>query len=107
MTTTKLDVKLFIQTCSVEEISELYDSLKARRGILDNAAHFKFSPGDQIKFDAGRRGIIHGTIESFGRGGRVNVKSTNGMRWKVAGSLLVKTGDPNPPPPPVVTEDEF
>ena len=85
--TTRLQVQLFLRSASIEDIEEVTESLNARRTVLDGEAKYRFKVGDPVKFDAGRRGIIRGTIDSFQRGGKVKVNAVGG-RWTVSGSVL-------------------
>jgi len=71
----------------VEDLDEILASLNARRTVLDGEAQFRFKVGDPVRFDAGRRGTVSGTVKEFKRGGKVLVSSGSGV-WTVSGSLL-------------------
>ncbi len=97
MATTLNDIRSFIRTADVDQVDELYDMLHGRCSVLDGEAAFKFRVGDNVKFDAGRRGIITGTITEFKRNGRVGVRTQYGTQWRVSGRLLRAAADPRKP----------
>ena len=107
MATTLQDVRSFIRTINADQLDELYQVMRARGQQLDGEAHFTFKMGDSVKFDAGRRGVISGTIVEFKRNGKVGVRTQYGQSWRVSGRLLRAAADPRKPPPQPVTEDEF
>ena len=86
--TTLLDAKLLIKSLSADQLTELQESLNARRGVLDNEAQFRFPRGTPAQFDSGRRGVIRGTVTGWKRGGKAEFTSTGGSPWSVSGSAL-------------------
>lgn len=89
MSITKVESKLFIRTASADEVRELQECLASRSLVLDGEACQRLKKGDPVWFDAGRRGLIHGHVDGFKRGGKVVVKQLNHtMTWTCPGRLL-------------------
>lgn len=87
--TTLLDAKLFIKGASADDLTELIDSLNARRLVLDGQAQFTYPRGSKVKFNSGRRGWVYGVVEEWKRGGKAVVRpDTGGLKWTVGGSHL-------------------
>lgn len=107
MATTLQDVRSFIRSINADQLDELYQVMRARGQALDSEAHFTFKVGDNVKFDAGRRGIVTGVISEFKRNGKVGVRTPYGTSWRVSGRLLRQAADPRKPPSAPVENDEF
>ena len=87
--TTLLDAKLLIKTLTADQLTELQESLNARRGVLDNEAQYRFPRGSKVWFDSGRRGRIYGEVTGWKRGGKAEVTpDVGGLKWSVSGSCL-------------------
>jgi hypothetical protein len=81
------DLRDHIMQASRDDIDALYAMINGRLKVLDGTAMQKFNLGDNVSFDAGRRGTIHGKITGFSRS-RVKVLSDHGNPWTVSASLL-------------------
>ena len=73
------------------ELNEMIRLIKQRRTTLAQMATNTVEVGDSVTFDAGRRGIITGTVLKINTK-TVQVKQTNGLgiTWKVSANLLKK-----------------
>lgn len=63
--------------------------IKSERARKNQVISMTLKRNDKVKFNAKRRGIVHGTILEVKRT-TASVMSTEGMRWKVALTLLEK-----------------
>jgi len=83
----------FILTASKDELAELTDALRRRNSALAIESSMSFVPGNEVWFDAKRRGIVHGTVLKVNLK-TAKVKTMDGVIWSVATSLLNKVAKP-------------
>ena len=71
-----------IKGASTEELHEF-------KRIVEQRLKVSFKVGDRVRFDAGHRGTVTGTVRKINQK-TVNVDADTGMKWKVHPSFLVK-----------------
>ena len=86
-------MKIDIESMSYDELVTLNHRIVARLKFLDSVhTHqemMRFSPGDQVSFDAPGRGKQFGTLVKYNKK-TVTVVTESGQRWKVSPHLLKK-----------------
>ena len=87
MATSFDDVKAWVQSASLEDLSSLSELTKLRRSVLSLNVGYSFRPGDRVSFDAKERGIIQGVFIKQNHK-NAKVKADNGVEWQVAPLLL-------------------
>ncbi len=87
------EVSKFILAASKDELEELSEVLRRRNSALAIESSMSFVPGNEVWFDAKRRGIIHGTIIKMNLKS-AKVKAKDGMVWNVTPALLHKVAKP-------------
>lgn len=80
-----IDLSEFLNIINRADTNEL----QTCRGLIESRLTRSFRVGDAIRFDAGNRGIITGTVTKI-NAKTISVQATNGMRWKVAPCFITK-----------------
>lgn len=78
----------YIGRMTREQLQEINECVRERWSVLDSEIVAELKVGDVVRFNAKRRGQIHGIIRQFNRK-RISLIATSGMRWKVSPALLV------------------
>ena len=91
-------MKIDIESMSYDELVKLNHRIVARLKFLDSVhTHqemMRFSPGDQVSFDAPGRGKQFGTLVKCNKK-TVTVVTESGQKWKVSPYLLKKVKGAN------------
>jgi hypothetical protein len=78
MTATLQDVLAWVGQSSKSEMDQVVSQIKFRRELLNRSIGRSFEPGDRVKFDGGKRGIIRGKFIKLMQK-NVSVLADNGM----------------------------
>ena len=76
------------QIQSDEEYTAIYNALKAKREYMMQIKTLSFAIGDQVMFDAGRKGIIYGIVTNIKK--NFKIKSEGNVSWNVHPSFVKK-----------------
>jgi hypothetical protein len=80
-------LRAVLEKCDNEDLNLVVRLLKARRDSIARMNTATLARGKTVRF-TGRRGVtVTGTVEQINQK-TVIVKATDGVKWRVAGSLL-------------------
>jgi len=80
------DVLMWLRTANKQDVSQVLEVARAQQELL---SRIDFKIGDEVWFDAGKRGIVNGTITKTSTK-LFKVLTPTGLQWSVAPNLLNK-----------------
>lgn len=91
--TTMRELRNIVMGLSSDELGDLGLFMKERRNELNRGTIRELRIGDDVKFDAGNRGIIKGTVTKINKKTVMVLEKKNTGRtceWRVTASILEK-----------------